>query len=101
MARLDRDDLDFYLRTRWAPACGRRLKKRRVDLGLTQAQLFEASGVPIATISQVELGKIYPKDDLRIVLSHALGCELESIWQPPTADRILAAAEDLSIEIAA
>ena len=56
-----------------ARSLGRRIKKRRIELGLTQDQLADASGVPQGTISRVEQGQSLPTLPNLLKLRVALG----------------------------
>lgn len=50
-----------------------RIRTRRKQLGLTQKELSEKSGIQLPTIKQYELGKRVPDGDYRMWLADALG----------------------------
>ena len=50
------------------------LRRRRLDAGMTQAQLAEASGIYWRTIDRVERGESKPNDATVIAHAQALGC---------------------------
>ena len=60
-----------------------RLKERRAELGLTQAELAERVGVTRKTVNTVENGVFIPSTDLALRLARALGTSVESIFQLP------------------
>ena len=51
-----------------------RLRVRRAELDMTQAELSERSGVNIATINSYENGGYTPGADKLCALAEALGC---------------------------
>jgi DNA-binding XRE family transcriptional regulator len=63
---------------------GRRVRKRRRDLDITQAQLAEASGVQQSHISAIERGRAF---DLRAEtlwrLARSLGCSMDDLMEQP------------------
>ncbi len=61
---------------------GQRLKERRLALGLTQAQLFEQTGITAAYISFIERGRGNPTLDMMIKLADAVGEEAWDMIRP-------------------
>lgn len=61
---------------------GARLKKRREDLGLTQGQLFEQTGITAAYISQIERAQANPTLDMMVKLAQAVGLEAWDMIRP-------------------
>lgn len=61
---------------------GERLKQRRQCLGLTQAQLFEQTGITPAYISVVERGRANPTLDMMVKLAEAVGAEAWDMIRP-------------------
>jgi putative transcriptional regulator len=57
-----------------------RLKERRGELGLTQAELAERVGVTRKTVNTVENGVFTPSTTLAIKLSQALGLTVEQLF---------------------
>lgn len=57
-----------------------RLKERRTDAGLTQAELAERAGVSRKTINTVENGVFVPSTLLALVLARELGCTVEDLF---------------------
>ncbi len=58
-----------------------RLKEKRGELGLTQAELAEACGVTRKTVNTVENGVFVPSTLLGLKLARALGCPVESLFR--------------------
>lgn len=57
-----------------------RLKDKRGELGLTQAELAEQVGVTRKTVNTVENGVFTPSATLAIKLAHALGLTVEELF---------------------
>jgi putative transcriptional regulator len=57
-----------------------RLKARRSELGLTQAELAEKVGVTRKTVNTVENGVFTPSSTLAIKLSQALEISVERLF---------------------
>ena len=57
-----------------------RLKDRRSELGLTQAELAEKVGVTRKTVNTVENGVFTPSAILAIKLAQALGLSVEQLF---------------------
>ena len=57
-----------------------RLKERRAEVGLTQAELAERVGVTRKTVNTVENGVFTPSTPLAIKLSQALGLTVEQLF---------------------
>jgi putative transcriptional regulator len=57
-----------------------RLKERRTERGLTQAELAERVGVTRKTVNTVENGVFTPSATLAIKLSAALGLTVEQLF---------------------
>jgi putative transcriptional regulator len=57
-----------------------RLKERRSEMGLTQAELAERVGVTRKTVNTVENGVFTPSTPLAIKLSQALGLTVEQLF---------------------
>lgn len=55
---------------------GERLRARREELGWSQGQLFEKTGVTASYISHVERGLGNPSLDIMVQLCDALGVEI-------------------------
>lgn len=65
-------------------ALGNRLKERRSELGLTQAELAERCGVSRKTINTVENGVFVPSTLLALKLAAALDRRVEELfWVEP------------------
>lgn len=61
-----------------------KLKDRRTELGLTQAELAEKVGVTRKTVNTVENGVFTPSATLAIKLAKALGLSVEQLfWIEP------------------
>ena len=61
---------------------GERLKQRRRALSLTQAQLFEQTGITAAYISFIERGRANPTLDMMVKLAEAVGAEAWDMIRP-------------------
>jgi len=72
----------------WLLECGRNVSNRRHALGLTQQQLADLVGMPVPTISKIEVGGLAPRDYLRISLAAALGCEVADLFPWPSKERV-------------
>jgi putative transcriptional regulator len=57
-----------------------RLKERRTELGLTQAELAESVGVTRKTVNTVENGVFTPSALLAMKLAAALGLSVEQLF---------------------
>jgi len=57
-----------------------RLKERRTELGLTQAELAERVGVTRKTVNTVENSVFTPSATLAIKLARALGVAVEQLF---------------------
>jgi putative transcriptional regulator len=57
-----------------------RLKERRTELGLTQAELAERVGVTRKTVNTIENLVFTPSATLAIKLSEALGLSVEQLF---------------------
>lgn len=57
-----------------------RLKERRAELGLTQAELAERVGVTRKTVNTVENGVFTPSATLAIKLAKALDVSVEQLF---------------------
>jgi putative transcriptional regulator len=57
-----------------------RIKERRSEIGLTQAELAEQVGVTRKTVNTVENGVFTPSATLAIKLSKALGITVEQLF---------------------
>lgn len=76
----------------WAKECGARMKKRRLELKLSQETLARACDTRLQTISRVEGGALVPRDYLRAAIAYSLGLEVNDIWTPPTRPDMFKAA---------
>jgi len=61
---------------------GIRLKKRRKELGLTQAQLFERTGIAPGYLSYIENGRANPTIDMMVKLAETVGLEIWDMLRP-------------------
>ena len=58
---------------------GSRIKERRKELGLTQTQVKELTGISSGTMSDIENGNTLPAAPSLIKLSEALDCSIDWI----------------------
>ena len=63
-----------------ADRLGNRLKQRRTELGLTQAELAERCGVTRKTVNTVENGVFVPSTVLALKLARALSVPVETLF---------------------
>lgn len=63
-----------------ADRLGNRLKERRTELGLTQAELAERCGVTRKTVNTVENGVFVPSTILALKLARALSVPVETLF---------------------
>ncbi len=59
---------------------GNRLKEKRAELGLTQADLAERCGVTRKTVNTVENGVFVPSALLALKMARALGQTVEELF---------------------
>jgi transcriptional regulator with XRE-family HTH domain len=72
---------------------GARVSSRRQQLGLTQEQVAQISGLSQQTISNIEAGRHLARDDVKIALAKALGTTPGELFPwPPMEDLIGGAA---------
>jgi transcriptional regulator with XRE-family HTH domain len=65
-----------------AKALGSRVRERRTALALSQAMLFEQTGVAVSYISQIERGRSNPSLDVMVALADALGVHVHELLLP-------------------
>ena len=63
-----------------ADRLGNRLKERRAEFGLTQAELAERCGVTRKTVNTVENGVFVPSTILALKLARALSEPVETLF---------------------
>src|SRR5687768_8330804 len=65
------------------------LRRRRLDLGLSQAEFAETAGVSRALVGAVEQGRHVPSVDAAMRIAQALGTSVEALFAPaaPPAPR--------------
>lgn len=56
---------------------GNRIKQRRKELGLTQVQIHEATGISSGNLSLIENGKTLPSSAALVNLSNLLQCSID------------------------
>lgn len=72
---------------RWGP----NVRARREALGLTQAQLVELiDGIAVQTVSKIEIGRIVPRDYLKVAIATALHVEPDVLFPLPSRSDVLA-----------
>lgn len=57
-----------------------KVKERRLELGMTLAQLSEASGVPISTLSEIEEKGREPRVLTAVHIARALMRDVDELW---------------------
>lgn len=80
----------------WELECAKRLRTRRLELGLSQTALAEAAGVRDTAISKFENAQVMPRDRVRVALAFALICEVSDIWPPMERAEAWASSRSLS-----
>lgn len=58
---------------------GNAIARRRLELGMTQAELADKLGIKPAALSRWENGRVIPKIDALLKLSKALDCTVEDL----------------------
>lgn len=58
------------------PSLGPAIRRRRQDLGLTQADLANVADIANETVSRIERGRLTPSVDIAERIAHALGTTL-------------------------
>lgn len=61
---------------------GARFKKRRKALGLSQAKLFDETGISPGYLSNIENGRANPTLDMMVKLSAAVDMEIWNMLRP-------------------
>ncbi len=64
-------------------AWGRRIRRHRKSVGLSQARLAEVCGVAQGTISKIERGTLEPGFELQWKLAGALGRSMDELFSYP------------------
>lgn len=73
----------------WSAACGQRLKKKRMECGLSQGQLCQEARIPgIRILSQFECGANSPKQDRFEAICKALGITASEILDGTGAETV-------------
>lgn len=60
---------------------GNRFKECRENLGLTQQQLAEITGLPTGYISKVECGERYPRYEKMVILLNSLKISADAVFR--------------------
>ena len=81
-----------------AKEIGERIKKRRVELGLTQTDIKESTGISSGNMSDVERGNRFPSIPTLIQLCSILNCTSDYILtgSSPTSEKKV---QDISVSI--
>lgn len=66
---------------------GARIKQRRKELGLTQVQIKEATGISSGNMSEIENGSKLPSTPALIALSSTLDCSIDWILKGDTPNK--------------
>ena len=65
-----------------AKVFGERIRKRRIELGISQGNLFEKAGISVAYISAIERGTANPSLDIMVQLCVALEVSIADMLRP-------------------
>lgn len=81
-----------------AKEIGERIKKRRVELGLTQTDIKESTGISSGNMSDIERGNRFPSIPTLIQLCSILNCTSDYILtgSSPTSEK---KGQDISVSI--
>lgn len=81
-----------------AKEIGERIKKRRVELGLTQTDIKESTGISSGNMSDIERGNRFPSIPTLIQLCSILNCSSDYILtgSSPTSEK---KGQDISVSI--
>lgn len=88
---MDLDGLRAHVAGGCAAEWGSRVRGRRLDQRLTQAQLAALigdDGVTVQTISKLERGELVPRDYLKLALALALCVEVQKLFPMPARSAI-------------
>ncbi len=66
----------------WSSAVGRKIRKRRKELGFTLNVVSELTGLSRQTIHRAEYDAATLRDEARHLLAAALVVEVADLWQP-------------------
>lgn len=94
-ARFHRPDVADLIGA-WHAECGRRVSRRRELFSLHRRELADLCVTSEATIVRIEQGLLRPKDELRVVISAVLCCEVADLWPYPSCEQVC----DLALEVA-
>lgn len=67
-----------------AVACGKRVRDKRIALGMSQHTLAVAVGYTQSAIWRIETGNTLPSDHARVRIAAALGSTAEELWPYPS-----------------
>ncbi|MDE2562803.1 MAG: helix-turn-helix transcriptional regulator [Sphingomonadales bacterium] len=70
----------------FAKIFGERVKARRKELGLSQGDVFERTGISAAYISSIERGSANPSLDIMAQLCDAIEASIADMLRPPEVD---------------
>ena len=93
-AEVDRKDIAELVGvgSHWATESGTRVARRCSSIygegRKGRVKLAAVVGVAEPTIAKISLGLLLPRDNLRLALSYALGCEVEDLYPWPTRLRV-------------
>lgn len=83
------------------------IRKKRIEAGLTQAELAHKIGSADATLSRIERGKFSPSQAMLEGLASAIGCSVRDFFEPasgstskktitPSQAKLLALTNDMT-----
>lgn len=72
----------------WSIEVGRRIRKRRKELGFTLATVSTLSGLSRQTIHRAEYDATSVRDEARHRIAIALACEVAELWDPMTGEQL-------------
>jgi DNA-binding XRE family transcriptional regulator len=59
---------------------GERVKRRRDELALTQAEACALCEISQGTLAKIEAGRMWPSDIVKVKVAWGLGCKPGTLW---------------------
>ncbi len=68
---------------------GESIRRRRIELKMTQRQVAALTGISVSFLSDIERGRSNPSLENTLKLGKALGLHLSDVMDPNEADKVL------------
>lgn len=80
----------------WSIETGRKVRKRRKQLGFTLDQVASLTGLSRQTIHRAERDAATTRDLARHLIATALACDVGDLWTPLTAEQLRRRAKSVA-----